>query len=97
GGIMMLVIFAALIILPIVNFWRGNITSYDPLTPAMPALSLFSLNILGKMGFGALGGFEYMAILAGECREPARVIRLSVIISAPVIALMFILGTSSVL
>lgn len=97
GGVMMLVIFAALIILPIINLWRGNITIYQPLSPAMPALSLFSLNILGKMGFGALGGFEYMAILAGECRQPERVIRLSVIIAAPIIALMFILGTSSVL
>jgi glutamate:GABA antiporter len=97
GGVMMLVIFATLIILPVINLWRGNITTYDPLTPAMPALSLFSLNILGKMGFGALGGFEYMAILAGECRQPERVIRLSVIIAAPVIALLFILGTSSVL
>ena len=38
----------------------------------MPELSLFNLNILGKMGFGALGGFEYIAILAGETRAPAR-------------------------
>jgi amino acid transporter len=97
GGVMMLVIFAALIILPIVNVMKGNLTEYHPLTPAMPALSLLSLNILGKMGFGALGGFEYMAILAGECREPVRAIRKSVILSAPIIALMFILGTSSVL
>jgi glutamate:GABA antiporter len=97
GGVMMIVIFAALIVLPIINVLKGTISDYHPLTPAMPALSLFSLNILGKMGFGALGGFEYMAILAGECREPVRAIRNSVILSAPVIALMFILGTSSVL
>ena len=38
----------------------------------MPAVSLFNLNILGKMGFGALGGFEYVAILAGETQAPAR-------------------------
>ena len=46
---------------------------------------------------GALSGFEYVAILAGECRSAARTIGQSVIISAPVICLMFILGTSSVL
>jgi amino acid transporter len=46
---------------------------------------------------GALSGFEYVAILAGECRSAARTIGRSVMISAPVIALMFILGTSSVL
>ena len=33
-----------------------------------------SLNLLGKMGFGALGGFEYVAIHAGECRNPVRTI-----------------------
>jgi amino acid transporter len=49
------------------------------------------------MTVGALSGFEYVAILAGECRSAARTIGQSVIISAPIIALMFILGTSSVL
>jgi amino acid transporter len=97
GGVMMLVIFAALIALPVLNLAQGNISEYHPLTPAMPAISLLSLNILGKMGFGALGGFEYVAILAGECRDPVRTIRKSVVFAAPVIALMFILGTSSVL
>ncbi len=48
------------------------------------------------MGFGALGGFEYMAILAGETRSPARSVTRSVFIAAPVIALMFVLGTSTV-
>ena len=63
---------------------------------ACPAVSLFNLNILGKMGFGALGGFEYIAILAGETRSPARSVGRSVLIAAPVIALMFVLGTSTV-
>jgi amino acid transporter len=49
------------------------------------------------MTVGALSGFEYVAIMAGECRNPARSIGRSVAISAPIIALMFILGTSSVL
>jgi amino acid transporter len=56
-----------------------------------------SLNLLGKMGFGALGGFEYVAIHAGECRSPVRTIAGSVAIAAPIIAIMFIFGTSSVL
>jgi len=60
-------------------------------------LPLFSLNILGKLGFGALGGFEYVAIHAGECRNPVRTIGRSVVVAAPLIAVMFILGTSSVL
>src|SRR5205807_8235126 len=57
----------------------------------------FSLAIFGQMTVGALSGFEYVAILAGECRSAARTIGQSVVISAPIIALMFILGTSSVL
>ena len=70
---------------------------YAPLATAVPVVSLFSLNILGKLGFGALGGFEYVAILAGECRSPARTIGRSVMVAAPAIAFMFIFGTSSVL
>src|SRR5205085_2092826 len=97
GGLIMLVVFALLLALPLLSLARGTISEYHPLAVTMPALSLLNLNILGKMGFGALGGFEYVAILAGECREPARSINRSVVIAAPIIALMFILGTSSVL
>jgi amino acid transporter len=49
------------------------------------------------MTIGALSGFEYVGILAGESRDPVRTIGRSVMLSAPVIALMFILGTSTVL
>ena len=52
----------------------------------MPVVSIMSLNLLGKMGFGALGGFEYVAIHAGECRNPVRTIARSVVIAAPIIA-----------
>ena len=97
GGVMMIVIFIALVALPILNWARGSIAEYRPLAVAAPAFTLLSLNILGKLGFGALGGFEYVAILAGECRDPVRTINRSVIIAAPIIAVMFILGTSSVL
>ncbi len=96
GGIMMLIIFAALLILPIVNLSTGHVAEYHPLRTSVPAFSLFNLNILGKLGFGALGGFEYMAILAGETKSPTRSITRSVIIATPIICLMFVLGTSTV-
>jgi amino acid transporter len=64
---------------------------------AIPALSLFSLNVFGKMSMGALSGFEYVAVLAGETRDAARSIAKATLIAAPVIAVMFILGTSAVL
>jgi amino acid transporter len=97
GGILMIAIFAAILILPLLNWARGTITEYHPITFELPVMSLLTFNLLGKMGFGALGGFEYVAIHAGEARDPGRSIGRSVMVAAPIIALMFILGTSSVL
>ena len=97
GGVFMLIVFAALLILPFIGLATGHLHEYHPLRTAMPALTLFNLNILGKLGFGALGGFEYVAILAGETRSPARAVGRSVVIAAPVVALMFVLGTSTVI
>ena len=77
--------------------WRGTLhTTSHPLRRC-PSWIWFSLAVFGQMTVGALSGFEYVAILAGECRSAARTIGQSVLISAPVICLMFILGTSSVL
>ena len=97
GAVLMLAIFAAILILPLLNLAKGTITEYHPITFELPVMSLLTFNLLGKMGFGALGGFEYVAIHAGEARDPGRSIGRSVMIAAPIIALMFILGTSSVL
>jgi amino acid transporter len=96
GGIMMLIIFAALLILPVLSLSTGHLKEYHPLRTSVPPVSLYNLNILGKLGFGALGGFEYMAILAGETKSPTRSISRSVWIAAPIIGLMFVLGTSTV-
>ncbi|HSU94708.1 MAG TPA: APC family permease [Gemmatimonadaceae bacterium] len=96
GGIVMLVVFGALLAMPLIGLYTGHLREYHPLRTSVPSFSLFNLNILGKLGFGALGGFEYVAILAGETRAPARSVRRSVLIAAPIIALMFVLGTSTV-
>jgi amino acid transporter len=63
----------------------------------MPAFTLLSINIFGKMAMGALSGFEYVAVLAGETKDAAKSIAKATIIAAPIIAVMFILGTSAVL
>jgi amino acid transporter len=97
GGLMMLVTFAALVLVPWLNVARGTLREFHPLATATPMISLLSLNIFGKMGFGAFGGFEYVAIHAGECRNPVRTIGRSVVVAAPIIVFMFIFGTSSVL
>ena len=59
-----------IIVLPWLNVANGTLAAFHPLTTATPVISLLSLNLLGKMGFGAFGGFEYVAIHAGECRDP---------------------------
>jgi glutamate:GABA antiporter len=97
GGVLIMILFSALVALPILNYWMGTLPNSQPMSLALPALTLLNLNILGKMSFGALGGFEYIAIVAGECRDPVRTITRSVFIAAPIIAAMFILGTASVL
>ena len=97
GGLTMLLLFAALLALPIASVAGGHPVPFSALARARPEISLLSVNILAKLGFGALGGFEYVAILAGECKDPVRSISRSVLIAAPIIAFMFILGTSSVL
>jgi glutamate:GABA antiporter len=97
GGILMLAIFAMIIVLPWINVANGSLAEFHPLRMTAPVVSLLSLNLLGKMGFGAFGGFEYVAIHAGECRDPVRSITRATIVAAPIIVLMFILGTSSVL
>jgi len=97
GGLMLMMTFAALILLPLFGLVRGTVNEYHPLTVKVPSFTLLNINVYSKLALGALTGFEYIAILAGETRAPARNIGRSVIISAPIIALMFILGTSSVL
>jgi glutamate:GABA antiporter len=97
GGVLMVVLFGTLVALPVANYFMGTLPRVQPFSLALPAFTLLNLNLFGKMGFAALGGFEYVAIVAGECRDPARSIGRSVLIAAPIVAAMFILGTAAVL
>lgn len=98
GAFAMLLVYGALIALPFFALWRGDLAQYHPLAMTAPTMSLFfCINIFTKLAIGALSGFEYVAILAGETRSPVRDIGRSVIVASPIIALAFILGTSSVL
>jgi amino acid transporter len=97
GGAMVVASYVVLGLLPVVCLLAGVHTEWHPLHAEAPPVTLFSLNVLGKMGFGAFSGFEYVAIFAGEARAPSRAIRRSVFLAAPVVVLMFTLGTSGVL
>jgi amino acid transporter len=97
GGFLLLLAYGILVALPVWAVLRGRSVSYAPLPMALPQVSWVNLAIFGQITVGGLSGFEYVAILAGETRDAARNIGKSVAIAAPVIALMFILGTSSVI
>ena len=95
SGAAMLVVFAVLILLPLWAIARGEPLNWAPMTIHMPRMNMESLALMGQM-FGALSGLEYIAILAGESRDPGRSIGRSVMIASPLICTMFILGTGSV-
>jgi glutamate:GABA antiporter len=97
GGIVHLITFTTLILLPFFVLSRATGGSYQPFTIQLPTFTEYNINVASKLALGALTGFEYIAILAGETRSPARNIGRSVVIAAPIISLMFILGTSSIL
>ena len=97
GGVAQILTYIALIGLPILALSRGTLPRYRPFETELPALSLLSLNIFGKMALGAMSVFEFVALMAGEAKRPERTIPQSVVIATPLIALMFIMGTATVL
>jgi amino acid transporter len=97
GSIVTVLILTVLIFLPYFHVWRGRLPAYHPLPLLLPPMTLFSLSVFSKMTFGALSGFETVAAFAGESRQPARNIARSILITAPVIAVLYIFGTSAIL
>ena len=97
GSVAVLITVAVLVALPFVNMWRGTLPSFHPLRLVAPPLTVFTLSVFSKMTFGALSGFEYVAIFAGESRNPVRNIGRSIVITAPAIVLIYILTTSAIL
>ncbi len=97
GSVFTIFILGVLIVLPHFHLPHASVSGYRALPLVRPALTLFSFSVFSKMTFGALSGFEQVAIFAGESRSPGRNLARSILFTAPVIALMYILGTSSIL
>jgi len=97
GSVFTVFILSVLILLPYFHVWRGHLPAYHPLPLLLPSMTLFSLSVFSKMTFGALSGFETVAIFAGESRNPARNIARSIVVTAPIITILYILGTSGIL
>src|SRR5678816_1849548 len=81
GGLVHLGTFAILILLPLVAVSQVIKGEYQPFAIQFPTFSAFNINVCSKLALGALTGFEYIAILAGETRAPARNIGRSVVIA----------------
>lgn len=101
GGMAMITAFVALILLPAWALWRhrsgqSGMDHGTEFALALPPYNLHSMALFGQMLVGALSGLEYIAIFAGESRQPERNITRSVWIASPIICAMFILGTGSV-
>lgn len=97
GSALTVFIIAFLAILPVLHPGRLPLAGYHPLRLTFPPLTLFEFSVFSKMTFGALCGFEYAAIFAGESRNPAIHLKRAIFLAAPVIALLYIFGTSAIL
>src|ERR1044072_564581 len=90
GGLVHMTTFVILILLPLVAVSHVIAGQYQPFALQFPTFSAYNINVASKLALGGLTGFEYIAILAGETRAPAKNIGRSVVIATPIIALMFI-------
>jgi glutamate:GABA antiporter len=97
GSALTVVIIGLLAILPFLHLGKAAPAEYHPLRLVMPPLTLFQFSVFSKMTFGALCGFEYAAIFAGESRNPVFHLRRAIFVGAPIIALLYIFGTSAIL
>ena len=96
SGAAILGAFTLLILAPLWAWAHGAHLHYAPLAFHLPGRDATSLSLLGQTLFAA-SGLEYIAIMAGETHAANRDIGRSVLIASPVIFLMFVLGTASVL
>jgi amino acid transporter len=97
GALLTCATFLALLSL-LVKAWVTHAPfAHSSFSLAWPGVSILTLSVFAKMAVGALSGFDGSAVFSEECRKPGNDVARSVLIAAPLIALMYILGTSAVL
>ena len=92
-----LLLIGLLFVHPHANQAHPHVNPQAPFSLAMPALTLFSVNLFSKIAFNALSGLEQVAVFAGETRHPGRAIMRSAWIAAPLCGLIYILMTGAML
>ena len=76
---------------------QPHVSPQRPFSLALPTVTLLTINLFSKLTFNALTGLEQVAVFAGETRDPAKTILRSAWIGAPIIAVIFILMSGSML
>ncbi len=94
---LMVATFMVLVFLLVKGWHVGLPAMHGALSFAWPAANLLTVNVFTKMSVSALSGFDGAAIFSEECRKPENDVARSVMIAAPLIAVMYILGTAAVL
>jgi amino acid transporter len=97
GSLLMIATFLMLLYLLIRAWVTGTPSTRGSLSLAWPSFSILTLNVFTKMALSALSGFDQCAVFSEECRKPKNDVARSVVIAAPLIVFMYILGTLSVL
>jgi glutamate:GABA antiporter len=98
GGIGTYIPGVVLIVLGAMALFTGH-RSANPITPQnlVPDLRhLAGLNLWASIAF-AFAGLELSSAMGGEVRDPRRTLPRAILIAAPLIALVYILGTGSLL
>ncbi len=95
SGAVMIVVFALLIATPVWAWLHHLPIHYAPFSFHLPHRDAVSLSLVSQVLFAA-SGLEYIAIMAGETHSAHRDIGRSIVIASPIIVLMFVLGTASV-
>src|SRR5438477_6166751 len=95
GGLVMLLVYSALIALPFIALARGELRQYQPLQIAAPTVSMFyCLNIFSKMAIGALSGLNYSQTFPAKTPPPHRKTGRRSILATPIIHWEFIRARS---
>ncbi len=97
GAVTTIATFLTLLFLLARAWLIGLPCAHNSFSFALPTFSIVTLNVFTKMSVSALSGFDSSAVFSEECRKPENDVARSVLIAAPLIAVMYILGTSAVL
>jgi amino acid transporter len=92
-----LLLILLLFVHPLADGAHPHLAPQAPFSLALPALTLMTLNLFGKLAFNGLTGLEQVAVFAGEMRRPERDILRSAWIVAPMVALIYILMSGALL